>query len=369
MDKYDVGIVGAGIAGSCLAILLADAGLRVAVWEKEEYPKHKVCGEFVSMESHDFFKELGLPLDEWNLPHIHQLRLTSQKGAELNTTLKVGGFGISRYKLDYELAQQMIRSGVHFFPKTKVFDVKANQVKTSQGEFNVDLAIGAHGKYAPAYLQTAKSKQKNKFIGVKYHIQGDFANDLISLHSFKGGYCGMSRIEEEKFCLCYLVNANMLNNNNHDINKMEKNVLFKNKILASIFQRAHFLWKKPLVISNIKFNKQSISNNMLFVGDAAGSISPLSGNGMSIAARSALILSQLILDDKPKEELIKTYNQTWDEHFGSRVNHARFLNKIMLNPTTHHVVLHILNRIKPLRNKVISDMQGKRFVRNTSFIR
>lgn len=370
MDKYDVGIVGAGVAGSCLAILLADAGLRVAVLEKEEYPKHKVCGEFVSLESYDFFKELGLPLDNWNLPHIHKLRLTSQKGAELNATLKMGGFGISRHKLDYELAKQMIRSGVHFFPSTKVFQVTDNEVNTSNGVYTADLLIGAHGKYAPAYLPSPKQKQKNNYIGVKYHITGDFAEDLISLHSFDGGYCGMSNIEDEKYCLCYLVSADKLKDNHHDINELDENVLFKNKILASIFQEADFVWEKPLVISNVKFSKQSVSNNnMLFVGDAAGSISPLSGNGMSIAARSALILSQLISKNLPKKHQIKNYNQIWDKNFGKRVNQARFLNTIMLNPTSHHAVLHLLNGIKPLRNKVINDMQGERFVRNTPLTR
>jgi flavin-dependent dehydrogenase len=56
MDKYDIGIIGAGIAGSCLAILLADAGKKVVVFEKETFPSHKVCGEFISLESYDFFK-------------------------------------------------------------------------------------------------------------------------------------------------------------------------------------------------------------------------------------------------------------------------------------------------------------------------
>jgi len=66
MDKYDIGIIGAGIAGSCLAILLADAGKKVVMFEKETFPSHKVCGEFISLESYDFFKSLGLPLDDWN---------------------------------------------------------------------------------------------------------------------------------------------------------------------------------------------------------------------------------------------------------------------------------------------------------------
>ena len=370
MDKYDVGIIGAGIAGSCLAILLADAGKSVVVFEKEEYPSHKVCGEFISLESNDFFKGLGLPLDDWNLPTIKNLQLTSQKGGELNTTLNIGGFGLSRYKLDFELAEQMKRSGVHFHPKTRVNRVKDGIIATTNGDFQANLIVGSHGKYASGYLQTPRSAVKNNYIGVKYHIKGDFRDDLISLHSFNGGYCGMSKVEDDLYCLCYLADASKLNDNKNNINALEENILFKNKKLKGLYQQAEFVWEKPMVISNVKFNKQALFNDdMLFVGDAAGSISPLSGNGMSIAARSALVLSQIISAESDFTKLSTRYNKEWDRHFRGRVNKAELLNTIMLNPTSHHLVLKLLNTIPPLRKKVVNDMQGSPFVRNSNLIR
>ncbi|HZZ75876.1 MAG TPA: FAD-dependent oxidoreductase, partial [Puia sp.] len=51
--KYDVAIVGGGLAGLSLAILLARESYRVCLFEKEAYPFHKVCGEYISMESWD----------------------------------------------------------------------------------------------------------------------------------------------------------------------------------------------------------------------------------------------------------------------------------------------------------------------------
>ena len=370
MDKYDVGIIGAGIAGSCLAILLAEEGKSVVVFEKEDYPSHKVCGEFISLESYAFFKSLGLPLDDWNLPIIKNLQLTSQKGGELNTSLKTGGFGLSRYKLDHALAEQMKKSGVHFHPKTKVTEVQNEMISTANGTYKTDLIIGSHGKYSPGYLKRPKTSAKRKYIGVKYHIKGDFKENLISLHSFDGGYCGISKIEDNQYCLCYLADASKLKYHNNNIRAFEKNVLFKNKKLKEVYSKAEFMWAKPLVISNIKFNKQQLYNeHMLFVGDAAGSISPLSGNGMSIAARSALVLSQLILEEENFAQLRTRYNKEWDLHFGGRVNKAELLNKLMLNPTAHHLVLKALNAFSPLRHKVVNDMQGDSFVRNFRVIR
>ncbi|MFT7379175.1 MAG: flavin-dependent dehydrogenase [Bacteroidia bacterium] len=370
MDRYDVGIIGAGIAGSCLAILLADAGKKVVVFEKENFPSHKVCGEFISLESYDFFKSLGLPLDDWNLPIIKDLELTSQKGGELNSKLKIGGFGLSRYKLDYELAEQMQKSGVIFYAKEKVLSVANKIITSSTHEVQANLIVGSHGKYSAGYLKEPKGTSYRNFIGVKYHIKGDFRDDLISLHSFDGGYCGMSKIEDDLYCLCYLVDATKLKEQNNSVKQLEEKVLWKNERLKEVYQKAEFVWEKPLIISNIKFNKQALFNDqMLFVGDAAGSISPLSGNGMSIAARSALLLSQLILEETIFKCLTYNYNKEWDKHFGGRVNKAEMLNYIMLNPTYHHWVLKLLNSIKPLRNKVVNDMQGSPFVRNTRIIR
>src|SRR5579863_2826082 len=101
---YDVIIAGGGLAGLALSIQLVRAGYSVALLEKEAYPFHKVCGEYVSLESWNFLEELGLPLSDWNLPIIHQLLVSSPDGISIGHELPLGGFGISRYKLDAALA-------------------------------------------------------------------------------------------------------------------------------------------------------------------------------------------------------------------------------------------------------------------------
>ncbi|MDQ6757933.1 MAG: FAD-binding protein, partial [Bacteroidota bacterium] len=80
-DKlYDAAIVGGGLAGLTLSIQLAKAGYNVILFEKEKYPFHKVCGEYISLESWDFIKRLGLNLDEMNLPIIKKLIVSSPNG-------------------------------------------------------------------------------------------------------------------------------------------------------------------------------------------------------------------------------------------------------------------------------------------------
>ena len=366
MDKYDVGIIGAGIAGSCLAILLGKQGKRVVVFEKESYPKHKVCGEFISLESYEFFQQLGLPLSQWKLPIINNLQLTSQKGGVFKHPLKMGGFGLSRQKLDYELTKQFRGYDITFHPKTKVMSVQNNIIQFEGNQVHADIIIGAHGKYAANYIHRRHNSSSKNYIGVKYHIQGDFNPEIISLHSFDGGYCGISKIEEDKYCLCYLCDSELLKKNSNSIRDLERNVLSKNLHLKLVLEQAVHVWDKPLVISNIKFDKQALTDiNMLFAGDAAGSISPLSGNGMSIAAKTALLLSEIMANHSDFNTVSRLYRKTWNASFKSKVSRAKLLNRIMLNPAVHHNVLKIFNLFPFVGSHIINSMQGKPFhVRN-----
>src|SRR5271154_2776115 len=109
--SYDIAIIGGGLAGLSLSIQSAKAGYSVCLFEKEKYPFHKVCGEYISFESWNFLQELGIPLSDWNLPIIRRLMVSSPNGKYLEHDLPLGGFGISRYKLDAALADIVKKCG------------------------------------------------------------------------------------------------------------------------------------------------------------------------------------------------------------------------------------------------------------------
>src|SRR5437016_3620339 len=105
-QKYDCIIIGGGLAGLTLAIQLAQQQVRTAVFEKEKYPFHKVCGEYIGMESWNYLQRCGIQLSGMELPRISRLRISSPDGSLLQHSLEPGGFGISRFTLDHMLAAE-----------------------------------------------------------------------------------------------------------------------------------------------------------------------------------------------------------------------------------------------------------------------
>src|ERR1700753_2908715 len=90
-EEYDVAIVGGGLAGLSLSILLARKKYNVILFEKEKYPFHKVCGEYISLESKKFVEELGIDINKLQLPIIKKLTVSSPNGKRIHANLDLGG--------------------------------------------------------------------------------------------------------------------------------------------------------------------------------------------------------------------------------------------------------------------------------------
>jgi len=349
LPKYDIIIVGGGLAGLSHAILSAKSGRKVLVIEKDIYPRMKVCGEYISNESRNFLKELGLPIEELQLPEINQFVLTTQLGDQSNCTLQTGGIGISRYFLDEFLAKQAQDLGVNILLNTKVNEftfLSASSlfsVTTSDGiNFKSPLAILAAGRNVGFLKPTIKSKQK--FVGVKYHISEGPPDDTIEIHHFEGGYCGVSKVEDNKYCLCYLVKAHALKPFNGDFKAFEEQVLSKNPFLKVRLQAPKLT--SVVTTSNIQFGiQEQTQNSIIDIGDSAGFIPPITGNGMSLAFRSAKKLHQqteLYLDGKINlTEMLANAHHYKSHYLKYRINKGIFLQKLLFlnNRVLKYIVL------------------------------
>lgn len=374
-EHFECAIIGGGLAGLCLAIQLAEKNISVAVFEKGKYPFHKVCGEYISMESWPFLQKLGLPLSDLELPRIKSLGISSDRGFMLDHRLEMGGFGISRYSLDHHLFEIALRKGVRVMQECRVTDVHGNavngfQIRSSVGDFTSKVVCGSYGKYAPQFVHLKEEATSNadnqNYIGVKYHIKTDFPSNRIELHNFSDGYCGISKVDRDWYCLCYLTTARNLLENGKDVKQMEERVLYQNPFLKNYFTNSEFVNAQPLVISNVQFSKkQTGSNDIFLLGDAAGSITPLCGNGMSMGMRASKMLAeQLILLFNEKQTYghsLQNYHLAWNAAFGMRIGTGYYLQKLFGKSRTTDLALKLLDHSPWLTSKLVSLTHGSVF--------
>lgn len=379
-NQFDVAIAGGGLAGLALSIQLADRGHSVVLFEKERYPFHKVCGEYISIESWDFLESLGLPLSSLSLPKIEMLALSAPNGRRLITRLPLGGFGISRFKIDALLASIAKQKGVLLLEETKVQEVTYKgdffQVTCQNGGgrhfFKARACCGAFGKrsnldvkWQRNFIQE-KHSSINNFIGVKYHVQVNWPPDTIGLHNFEDGYCGISKIEEEKYCLCYLTTATNLKKHQSSIPAMEQSILFRNPHLKEIFTHCKILPGFPLAISQISFSSKSqVENGVLLLGDAAGTITPLCGNGMSMAFHGSKIatvqVDSFLTGRISRCEMEAAYEKEWQKQFSVRLKTGRILQSFFGDARLSNLFVGMFQALPFLSKTIIRMTHGKPF--------
>jgi len=372
-QKESIVIVGAGLAGLTSAILLRRWGYRVTVVEKSQFPFHRVCGEYVSNEVLPFLSSLGIDIKQLNPSSISKLRVSSVTGRSIRLPLQMGGFGISRYSFDHHLYKVAVSLGAEF-----LFD-KATNITFKEECFSVELAsakvltsdwvIGAFGKRSnlDQKLKRTFFYQRSPYMGVKYHIRTDLPVDLICLDNFEGGYCGTCKIEDDLYNLCYLSETKNLKAYG-SIPEMESKLLYTNPHLKNIFENADFIFKQPDVINEISFSRKDlVKDHVLYCGDAAGMITPLCGNGMAMAIRSAKILAECIHDTAGATSLERrrraesTYERKWSQQFALRLSAGRYIQSVFLDHRLSNIAVGALSTSKSLSRIVVRSTHGTPF--------
>jgi flavin-dependent dehydrogenase len=373
---YDTAIVGGGLAGLCLSIQLARLGYNIVLFEKEEYPFHKVCGEYISMESWPFLQSLGLPLNDMHLPQISKLIITAPNGNTLHAPLSLGGFGISRYMLDDHLKNIASKEGVTILERCKVTDIQFDKdfftLKTNAGVFTALVCCGCYGKRSNLDVKwkrsftISNSRKLNKFSGIKYHIETDFAADSIALHNFKNGYCGISKIEGNRYCLCYLTHTDNLKASDQSIEKMEAEILSLNPHLKELLQNSKRLFATPVSISQVSFLKKTqVEDHVLMMGDAAGLITPLCGNGMSIAMHTSKIgtghIHEFLQKKISREKMETGFIKEWRKNFETRLKYGRIIQYFFGKEKSTNMFISLMKKMPGLTRWIIRQTHGEAF--------
>ncbi|WP_162428355.1 NAD(P)/FAD-dependent oxidoreductase [Pontibacter pudoricolor] len=369
---WPVIVVGGGLAGLTSALFLAQQGIQVLLIEKKAYPFHRVCGEYVSNEVLPYLRSLGADISQLQPARINRFQLTAPSGYSLETNLDLGGFGISRFTLDNYLHQLAEKKGVTFNLNTAVQDVVFRDdrfmLKLSNGqELTATIVLGAYGKRATLDRQLDRRffAKRSPYIGVKYHVKHDQPKDVISLHNFKDGYAGISAVENDTYCFCYLTTRQNLKQHG-TIAAMEQAVLYQNPHLHRVFTEAEFLYAQPEVINEISFaTKTCTENHMLMCGDAAGMITPLCGNGMAMAIHAGKLAAEhttlYFKNGRNRQQLEANYSHAWKKQFANRLQLGRTIQHLFGHPVLSEVTVKTLKHLPSAVQLLMRQTHGAPF--------
>ena len=318
-DLADVVVIGAGPAGSATAAGLAQAGWRVVLVEKDTFPRDKLCGEFLSGESQRLLERLGC-LDQIRNagpPTITRARFTVPTGRAVTMDLPEPAFGISRLELDARLAAHAERCGATLLCGTSVRSIafpsgEPANVTLGDGRMaHAPLIVGAWGRHTPLDRELGRAfmQQPQPYVGFKLHHRiedasgrtADALRGVVEVHTFDGGYCGFNFVESGEVNACMLLQHRTLDRMAAapDAATLRDMLARQSSPLADRLAAMKPSADRPLAVGRVPFTTKEVTQHggrLLFVGDAAGVIAPLVGDGQAMALHSAALLVRCLLD-------------------------------------------------------------------------
>jgi flavin-dependent dehydrogenase len=384
--KSQITIVGAGPAGSSLAIRLAKSGFEVVLIEREKFPRQKLCGEFISPECLEHFRELDI-LDEMLAvggDRITETVFYAPSGRNVSVPSEwfgnaQGALSLSRAEMDLRLLEKARAVGIRvleetqtvgiLFEKEEVWGVKVKSKSGETQEIAADLTIDATGRAnvlgkLAAKIQNSKFKiqnenqrpktknQKPKLIGFKTHLENvNLEKGRCEIYFFRGGYSGLSFVEGNRANHCFLVKADLVKKYIGQTNLLVEEVIFENRRARETMKdaRAVFDW---LAVSVDGFGVKDLNpaKNLFTVGDAAAFIDPFTGSGMLMAFESAEILSKVIAEDRFSPALVaENYNLNFQQKFQKRLQICALMRRAAFMPNLAKTIISALSLSRSAR--------------------
>jgi flavin-dependent dehydrogenase len=372
--RFDLVVSGGGLAGSTLAALAARRGARVLVLERGSLPRDKVCGEFLSAEGCAVLARLGLaeglraaggvPVSRWLVGTAGRRPLEGplpRTGAGDGT-----GLGVSRSLLDGSVLDHARREGAIVLerhegvePRTEGSRVDGLLVRergrrARTHTFLAPLVVAADGRRSalarrlhPELCDPRRGGARAWF-GLAAHLALDprLLEGRVELHLFDGGYAGLVGVEGGRLNLCALVRVSALRACG---GRPER--LLRERILANPLVRARVGDAPPVAgwrsVGPLRWGaRRPAAAGVLFVGDAAGTIDPFSGDGMSHALRSAEMALPYALAAVQRggldPELGRAWTDAWNASFGGVRRRVRHLGRLFERPWLADLAIGLL---------------------------
>ena len=374
---YDAIIVGGGLAGASLAAHLARRGRRVLLLEKRRLPADKLCGEFLSPEVAASLRRLGV-LNAVRAAGAHPVtraRLTAASGASFESGLPGTALGFSRRHLDALLFENARRAGAAASDGTKVRAVEGRlgegfSVETAGGErFTGRLVFGAYGRRGLLDRKLARPflEEEAPLVAFKAHYDGarlgGALDGVIEVHTFLGGYCGLTRVETGAVNVCWIARTSSLKDAGGGPAAMVQEALAQNPALAARMEAMERLGNGFEATSQVSLRTKScFAGGVCMVGDAAGMIAPLCGDGMAMALRTAELAAppaEAFLSGRHSASAFqRAYERRWQSAFRTRLRLGRLAHRSGVHPALASAVVRAFRLAPPLGRWFIRKTRG-----------
>jgi menaquinone-9 beta-reductase len=332
--QFDLAIVGAGPAGSSCAITASRLGARVVLFEAKDFPRHRVCGEFVSAESlgvlANLLQDVPAAAKVFEAaPVIDQMRLLLGERI-IAAQVFPPALSTSRYELDALLWEAARHAGVLTHSSCEVVSSDGDgpfTLQTSYGRFSARALIVAAGRWSQ-FAADRTVPPGPKWIGLKGHFQEPWTEASTDLYFFTNGYCGVQPVAHGVVNACAMVRSDRATSL-EEVCKLHPGLARRAATWQAIMQpvnTAPLIYREP----------QPVRGNTIFIGDAAAFIDPFAGDGISIALRSgrtaAECLSEFLLGRCPLLASVAAYQHEYNMQFAPLISAAARVRSLFSLP-------------------------------------
>ena len=316
MTLRPIEIIGGGLAGLSLGVALRRVGVAVTLHEAGEYPRHRVCGEFISGLAASTIARLGLAGALHGALHHEEVAWTIGEVSPQIQRLPSPALGLSRHTLDERLAREYVQLGGTLHTRTRITDTK-----TREGRI---FATGRRPAADPSW------------IGLKVHVRNlPLVRDL-EMHLGEHSYVGLSRIEDDAVNVCGLFRRRSLRERGPDLllGYLRAAGL---PALASRLAQARMQSESFCAVAALGFDRRPAGSvARIALGDAGATIPPFTGNGMAMAFQSAELALDPLLDycrgEADWAQTCRATHAALRSRFRVRLASASALHSFLLRP-------------------------------------
>lgn len=354
----DAAIIGAGPGGSLAALALRRLGRSVVVLERDRFPREKVCGEFLSPEALD-------DLDAWGFADA--LRIAGAEridrgvfyfdgGRSVEFALPRPAAGISRYALDAILARAAADAGAVVRFGTAAADVDGDLDEgfsisvSGEDAIPARTVIAAWGRWTAldrAFGREFASRTRGRSFGWSRRWTGETAHlaGRVHLYFFRGGYCGLSRVEGGAVNFAGVVSETELRRRGAGWERFLADLVAGRRDLAR--DLAPLSAAGPVLSTGpVFFESHAPSfSGILAAGDAAGMRDPFTGDGQATAIRGGVLAAnaadRFLSGAVGAAELEDLYRKAWKREFGARFAWDSLFRRALFFPPVRPLLLPI----------------------------